>query len=136
VVGHPQKIQSAWQYPDIENAEIFIKGLAKAGIISRDSLVDTMLKREPPALSLRSTQRHFLRGTGMTYATFRQIERARYATNLLKEGVSVLDTVHLAGYFDQAHLTRPLNRFIGQTPARIIRGEDQLSFLHNTGPTL
>jgi len=83
---------------------------------------------------VRSAQRHFFRATGTTHAAFRQIERARYATNLLKEGVSILDAVHLAGYFDQAHLTRSLKYLIGQTPAKIIQGDKQLSFLYKTQP--
>jgi hypothetical protein len=125
---------SAWQYPDFDNAETFIKRLAKAGVISRDPAVDAILQGQPRVLSLRSTQRHFLRATGITSATFRQIERARYATNLLKQGVSILDAVHLAGYFDQAHLIRSLKYRIGQTPTKIIRGEQQLSFLYKTEP--
>jgi methylphosphotriester-DNA--protein-cysteine methyltransferase len=68
----------------------------------------------------------------MTYSTWRQIERARHATNLLREGVSILDTVHQAGYFDQSHLTRSLTQRIGQTPPEIIRGHRQLSFLYKT----
>jgi methylphosphotriester-DNA--protein-cysteine methyltransferase len=84
-------------------------------------------------LSLRSAQRHFLRATGLTHSTVRQIERARHATNLLKQGVSILDTVYEAGYFDQAHLTRSLKYRIGQTPAEIVRGKQQLSFLYKTG---
>ena len=125
---------SAWQYPDFENAETFVKRLAKTGVISRDSTVDAALQGQLQRPSLRSVQRHFLRATGLTYATFRQIERARYATNLLKEGVSILDAVHLAGYFDQAHLTRSLKHLIGQTPAKISQGESQLSFLYKTEP--
>jgi methylphosphotriester-DNA--protein-cysteine methyltransferase len=70
----------------------------------------------------------------LTYSTWLQIERARYATNLLREGVSILDTVHQAGYFDQPHLTRSLRRRIGQTPAEIIRGHQQLSLLYKTEP--
>jgi hypothetical protein len=123
---------SAWQYPEFENAETFVQRLAKAGVIARDSIVNDALQGRPGALSLRSAQRHFQRATGMTHAAFRQIERARYATNLLKDGVPIIDAVHLAGYFDQAHLTRSLNHFIGQTPAKIIRGERQLSFLYKT----
>jgi AraC-like DNA-binding protein len=53
----------------------------------------------------------------------------------LKQGVSILDTVYEAGYFDQAHLTRSLKHLIGQTPAQIIRAEQQLSFLYNTDST-
>ena len=123
---------SAWQYPDFENAEILVQRLAKVGVISRDLTIDAILKRQPRTLSLRSAQRHFLRATGITYAAFRQIERARYATTLLKEGVSIVDAVHLAGYFDQAHLTRSLKCLIGQTPTKIIQGENQLSFLYKT----
>jgi hypothetical protein len=123
---------SAWQYPDFENAEVFVQRLAKTGVIVRDPLVDGMLKRRPRTPSLRSAQRHFLRATGLTHAAFRQIERARHATTLLKEGVSIADAVHLAGYFDQAHLTRSLKRFIGQTPAGIIQAGSQLSFLYKT----
>ena len=125
---------SAWQYPDFENAETFIKRLVKASLLSRDPAVDAALQGQPQTRSLRSTQRHFLRATGITCATFRQIERARYATNLLREGVSILDAVHLAGYFDQAHLTRSLRHLIGQTPTKIMQGEKQLSFLYKTEP--
>ena len=123
---------SAWHYPDFENAETFVQRLAKAGLISRDPAIDAILQSQPQASSLRSAQRHFLRSTGMTYAAFRQIERARYTTNLLKDGVPILDAVHLAGYFDQAHLTRSLKRLIGQTPTEIMQGESQLSFLYKT----
>ena len=123
---------SAWQYPDFENAETFVQRLAKGGLISRDPAIDAILKGQREALSPRSAQRHFLRATGMTYAAFRQIERARYTTNLLKDGVPILDAVQMAGYFDQAHLTRSLKRLIGQTPTKIMRGESQLSFLYKT----
>jgi len=123
---------SALEYPDFENAETFVKRLAQSGILSRDPVVADTLLRRPGELSLRSVQRHFLRSTGVTYAMFRQIERARYATNLLREGVSILDVVHRAGYFDQAHLTRSLNRFIGETPTEVIQRQKQLSFLYKT----
>ena len=84
-------------------------------------------------LTVRSVQRHFRRTTGMTQGQFRQIQRARLATNLLRDGAPILDTVHEAGYFDQAHLTRSLKVLIGQTPASIARREAQLSFLYKTG---
>jgi hypothetical protein len=125
---------SAWEYPDFDNADTFVTRLAQKGIIARDSAVDAVLHRQPRASSLRSAQRHFLRATGLSHSGVRQIERARYATHLLKDGVSILDAVHLAGYFDQAHLTRSLKHRIGQTPAEIIRGQQQLSFLYKTTP--
>jgi AraC-like DNA-binding protein len=123
---------SALEYPDFDNAETFVKTLAGCGILLHDPVVDDALLRRLSGLSLRSAQRHFLRSTGVTYATFRQIERARFATNLLREGASILDVVSAAGYFDQAHLTRSLKRFIGETPAKLILRRKQLSFLYKT----
>ncbi|MEO8657276.1 MAG: helix-turn-helix domain-containing protein [Bryobacteraceae bacterium] len=118
---------SAWEYPDFENADIFVRRLTKAGIIVRDPVA-----QQPHDLSPRSAQRHILRATGLTQAAIGQIERARHTTTLLREGVSIIDAVHLAGYFDQAHLTRSLKRFIGQTPTEIIHRTSQLSFLYKT----
>lgn|SRR5215467_460955 len=123
---------SALEYPSFDNAEIFVKRLAKSGILSRDPVVEDTLLGRPSELCLRTAQRHFLRSTGVTYATFRQIERARTATILLREGVSVLDVVSRLDYFDQAHLTRSLKRFIGETPVKIMQGQKQLSFLYKT----
>jgi AraC-like DNA-binding protein len=123
---------SAWEYPTFENADVFISRLLRKGLLAHDPIVDAVLHERPRTLSQRSTQRHFLRATGLTWSAWRQIERARYATLLLQEGVSILDTVHRAGYFDQPHLTRSLTRRIGQTPAEIVRGDRQLSLLYKT----
>jgi AraC-like DNA-binding protein len=123
---------SALEYPSFDDAEFLVKRLAKSGILSSDPIVEDTLLRRPRELSLRSAQRHFLRSTGVTHATFRQIERARYATILLREGVAILDVVSRLGYFDQAHLTRSLRRFIGEAPAKIMGRQRQLSFLYKT----
>jgi len=50
------------------------------------------------------------------------------------QGVSLLDTIEQAGYYDQPHLTRSLGRFIGQTPAQLLHHSrpEQLSFLYKT----
>ena len=50
-----------------------------------------------------------------------EIERARSAVSLLEQGTPMSDTAFELGYFDQAHLTNPLKRFIGKTPAQIAR---------------
>jgi len=89
---------SAWEYPSFENADVFVSRLVRKGVIARDSIVDAVMHKQLQTLSLRSTQRHFLRATGITYSTWRQIERARHATNLLREGASIPDTVYQAGY--------------------------------------
>ena len=72
--------------------------------------------------------------TGLTSTVTQQIERARYATSLIKQGSSISDTISQAGYFDQSHLIRSLKRFVGLTPAQIIdtNRPERLSFLYNT----
>jgi AraC-like DNA-binding protein len=125
---------SAWEYPTFENVDTFLARLLRKSIVIRDPIVEATVRGESKAVSPRSAQRHFLRATGITYATFRTIERARYATNLLREGTSIADVVHLAGYFDQPHLTRSLKYLIGQTPTEIARGTRQLSLLYKTAP--
>lgn len=122
---------SAWQHPDFENAETFVGRLVRRGLIAADPLVLAPSGRE---VSDRTIQRRFLRTTGMTRSTIAQIERARSATMLLREGRSIQDVVFDAGYFDQAHLTRSLKHFVGLTPAQIARRDRQLSFLYNTDP--
>ena len=126
---------SAWEYPNFENAETFVKRLVHDELIVIDPYVTTALRSQAPERTIRTAQRHFLRTTGLTQTTIHQIERARHATNLLKQGVSILDAVCEAGYYDQAHLTRSLQHFIGQTPGQIIRAEQQLSFLYKTDPS-
>jgi hypothetical protein len=125
---------STWQFPDYENADTFVDWLVRDGLLIHDPLVGAVLQGRPVATSLRTVQRRFLQATGITYNTVRSIERARQATILLKQGVSILDTVDLAGYADQPHLTRSLKYFIGQTPAQIANTNrrERLSFLFKT----
>jgi hypothetical protein len=123
-----------WEIPTFENAEGFVQKLAREGAIAIDPTVPATIEGGRPVLSRRSVQRHFLRVTGMTHALFRQIQRARYAAKLLCGGTSILDVVHSAGYFDQAHLTRSLTRLVGPTPTAILRNEVQLSFSYEHEP--
>jgi len=127
---------SVWQIPDYENIDTFIEWLTREELLVYDPVVKTVLNSEPADMSLRSVQRRFLQATGMTRNTFHQIERARYATMLLKQGFSILDTIYYAGYFDQPHMTRSMKYFIGLTPSQILdQGrEASLSFLYKTIP--
>lgn len=110
---------SAWELPTADNADIFINRLARQGLLVRDPVVDAALQGQPPTLSPRSMQYRMLQATGLTHKTIQQIERARRAADLLKRGTPILDAAFQLGYFDQAHLTHSLKRFIGQTPAQI-----------------
>jgi len=127
---------SAWQFPDFENADTFVDRLVRDGLLVRTPVVQAALHDQLKDRSLRTAQRHFLRTTGLTYSAVRQIERARYATTRLQQGLSILDVVYEAGYFDQPHLTRSLKYYIGQTPAQIMdrSRSQQLSFLYKTAP--
>jgi len=127
----------AWQYPDYENADTFVNCLARAGLLVYDPIVTALEKGHPVQMSERTLQRRFLQATGLTYGAARQIERARYATALLKQGVSILDTLYSAGYYDQPHLTRSLKHYIGLTPAQIMDSArpEVLSFLYKTTPS-
>lgn len=112
---------AAWEFPDFENADTFVERLARQGLLVSDPLVAAVLRNQPQQASIRTVQRRFLLATGLTPGALQQIERARRALALLQQGVSILDTVCEAGYYDQPHLTRALRYYMGQTPAQILR---------------
>jgi Helix-turn-helix domain len=112
---------SAWELPTFENVDVFVGRLIRQGILVRDSVVEAAIQGHTPDMSIRSLQYRFLQATGLTHKTIQQIERARSAVSLLEQGTPILDTAFELGYFDQAHLTNSLKRFIGRTPAQIAR---------------
>jgi methylphosphotriester-DNA--protein-cysteine methyltransferase len=118
--------------PDDDTAETFVACLERRSLITRDLAVAAVLAGDISAIANRRTQRRFLLATGMSHTGILQIERARLATQLLRAGFSPTEAALESGYFDQAHLTRSLRQLIGLTPARIARGERQLSFLYKT----
>jgi AraC-like DNA-binding protein len=125
---------SIWPYPDYDNAETFVNQLVRQRLLVRDPIIDPVLHAQPNGLSPRSIQRRFVHATGLTQGMIRQIERARSATMLLEEGMSILDTVAHVGYADQAHMTRSLKHFCGKTPSQITRKiePEQMSLLFKT----
>jgi AraC-like DNA-binding protein len=112
---------SARQFPTFDNVETFIERLVHEDDLVRDPVVDAALRDEPLEMSPRTVRHRFLQATGQTQNHIRQYERAIRAASLLRHGVSILDTVFEAGYFDQPHLTRSLKQFVGHTPAQILR---------------
>jgi AraC-like DNA-binding protein len=108
-----------WEVPDFADADLFVRRLAREDLLTRDPVVEAALCARTDELCLRSVQRRFLRATGLTRTTLKQIQRAERAVELLDSGASILDAVDLAGYADQPHLTRSLRRFVGRTPAQI-----------------
>jgi hypothetical protein len=127
---------SAWEYPRFDDAETFAARLQRRGLVEVDPVVGRALAGGPGAPKgnvSRTVERHFRRATGLTRGAVRQIERARIAARRLREGAAIGDATFEAGYFDQAHLSRSLRRFVGQTPTEIQKGARQLSFLYKTG---
>jgi AraC-like DNA-binding protein len=125
---------SAWDFPSFENMETFVHRLARRGLIQADRTVEGAIRGDLQAITTRTEQRRLLRATGLTRGAIHQIERARRAVCLLRQGRPILDVVHETGYYDQAHLTRSLQRFVGQSPARVVQGREQLSLLYNREP--
>jgi len=125
---------SVWQFPDYENADTFVDWLVQEGLLVYDPVVGEVLRGQPVEMSVRTVQRRFLQATGLTHNAMYQINRARYATVLLKEDTPILEVVHEVGYFDQPHLTRSLKQFTGLTPAQIADKNriERLSFLYKT----
>lgn len=112
---------SAWQFPSYDNADVFVHRLIRDGLLMYDDIVAGVLQNQPQYASIRTVRRRFLRATGLTHKDIQQIERARQAAALLERGTPILDAADMLGYFDQAHMTNSLKRFIGQTPAQILR---------------
>jgi AraC-like DNA-binding protein len=125
---------TAWQLPDYDDADTFVDWLVRKGELAREPLVEAALQGQLKDCSTSTIERRFRHSTGLTQGAVRQIERARYATQLLQQGVSILDTVQEAGYFDQPHLTRSLKYLVGQTPAQIREKSrpEQMPFLYKT----
>ncbi|WP_353646833.1 AraC family transcriptional regulator [Mesorhizobium sp. WSM2239] len=110
---------SVWEIPNYENVEVFLRQLARKGLVTFDPIVTEVMEDSPVDLSKRSMERRIRRATGLTLGAIKQIDRAYKATVLLDAGATISDVVIEAGYADQAHLTRSLKRLMGQTPGRI-----------------
>ncbi|TDD69162.1 AraC family transcriptional regulator [Actinomadura darangshiensis] len=113
-----------WEIPGFENAEDLVRKLVRAGVLTRDPLVDDVVWGGIAKVGSRSVQRRIANATGLTQGAIRQIDRARHAAVLLAEGVPSLEVVHKLGYYDQPHLARSLQRFIGRTATQLQRRDD------------
>lgn len=122
---------AVWDFPSYENIETFVNRLVRRGLVREDRTVAGAIRGELQKVTPRTEQRRVLQVTGLTRGAIYQIERARRAALQLKRGIPILDVVVDEGYYDQAHLTRSLQRFIGQSPAHIAHGREQLSLLYN-----
>ncbi|WP_327635997.1 helix-turn-helix domain-containing protein [Kribbella sp. NBC_00482] len=124
---------SHWAHPNFDTAEIFVQRLVREEIVSRDRLIADLAKGATPELSARTVQRRFLASTGVTHGAARQMDRARTAAVLLRDGASPADVIAELGFHDNPHLHRSLRRFIGRTTSDLRTGTRQpLSLLYTT----
>ena len=107
------------EIPQFDNAEDLVRQLQKKEALKSDELVSSFFTERPLAASVRSIQRHFQYATGLSPREFFLIERARRAMDLLKGGLAASEVALVAGYSDQAHLSRSLKSIMGQTPTQI-----------------
>jgi AraC-like DNA-binding protein len=84
-----------------------------------DPVASAAVQGDATGLSRRSVERRVRRATGLTRGAIRQIRRAGTAVELLSGGVPARDVARRAGYADQPHMTRSLQRLVGQTPSRV-----------------
>jgi AraC-like DNA-binding protein len=112
--------ESAWELPCPDNADVFVHRLARAGLLVHDPIVAEALHGDVQAFSARSVERRVARATGLSRGAIERIRRAERAVELLSLGVRPADVARRTGYADQAHLTRSLKRFVGQTPSQIM----------------
>jgi AraC-like DNA-binding protein len=125
---------SAWRLPGYDNAEAFVRRLVREGVVVRDPLVAEVANGATADVSDRTLQRRFVATVGLTRGAVRQIDRARQAAMLLRQGVSAADVVDRLDYFDQPHLARSLRRYIGRTAGDLRDGarDEPLSLLYKT----
>lgn len=117
---------STWELPNYENVETFLAHLVSEEILICDEVVRAVLAEQPHHLSPRTVRHRFRRATGLSQNQMYQVTRAQRAAALLQQGVSVLDAVDEAGYYDQPHLTRALRQWVGYTPAQILQAGSKI----------
>lgn len=111
-----------WETPGPDDAEALVQRLARAGVVWRDPLVADVRRGGRPDASPRTVERRFRAATGLTQGAVRQIERVREAAMLLGRGVPVADVVVRLGYYDEPHLARALQRYVGRTARQLREG--------------
>lgn len=84
-------------------------------------------------VSGRTLQRHFRTLKLPPPDFWRQLGRARAAAMVLATPTPVAEVAAMAGYSDQAHMTRAFGRWFGMSPARLRQDTALLAVLHQPG---
>lgn len=105
--------------PTYDTADTWADDALERGLLTADEQIAKALSGTG-RMSKRSMQRHLSHATGLNQSQLRQIARAKQAFALLQRGVPIAEVATQAGFTDQAHLTKSLKIFAGQTPAQIL----------------
>ncbi|MGK5739306.1 helix-turn-helix domain-containing protein [Micromonospora sp. URMC 103] len=111
-----------WETPGPDDAEALVDRLVRSGAVIRDPLVGDVRSGGCTDVSTRTVERRFRAATGLTQGAVRQIERAREAAALLAGGLASADVVGRLAYFDEPHLARALQRYVGRTARQLREG--------------
>lgn len=108
--------------PEFEDLERFTDRLLELDVLRDDGHVRRMLSGDDAGYSERQRQRRVRAVTGLTRKQIEQLSRAREAYALLLQGTPPAECAERCGFADQAHLTRSLSAFHGQTPGQVLSG--------------
>ncbi|SEE89509.1 helix-turn-helix domain-containing protein [Jiangella alba] len=112
-----------WELPTVQNVDVFVSRLVRAGLLLFDPLVaDIRHGERPRGMSERVAQLRFRRAVGLSHRKVVSIEQARHAAQLLMAGRSIADVVTACGYYDHPHLTRAMRRATGHAPSELRSG--------------
>lgn len=120
--GNVTLAQHIVPFPEFADLEAFADRLLELDVLRCDGDVRRMVSGDDAGYSERHRQRRVRDATGLTRKQIEQLSRAREAFSLLLQGVPPIECAALCGFADQAHLTRSLRVFHGQTPAQVLSG--------------
>jgi len=105
--------------PTYKNAEELVEAMERHGLLAIDEVVAAVLKGTPKAMSDRNMQRHFMQTTGLTRKSLEQIHRAQKAVRLIKAGAPLSAAAADAGFTDQPHLSKSLQKLMQARPSDV-----------------
>ncbi|MBO0881355.1 MAG: helix-turn-helix transcriptional regulator [Mycobacterium sp.] len=112
-----------WEMPTVQNIDVFVNRLVRAGLLIFDPLVDEIRHgQRPRGMSERIAQLRFRRAVGISHRKLVSIEQAQHAAQLLTAGRSIADVVTASGYYDQPQLARAMRWATGHTPGELRSG--------------